>query len=192
MTNVREYPVKSFASAKKWNAWLEGNHSASQGIWLRIFKKDSGEKTVTHGEALDEALCFGWIDGQGKTYDDGSWLLKFTPRSPKSIWSKRNREHVARLIREKRMKSAGLREVARAKKDGRWERAYDSPRNMEMPPDFLKALRKDKEAHAFFKTLNRANTYAIAWRLQTAKKPETREKRMKALLATLAQGRKLH
>ena len=147
---------------------------------------------MTHGQALDEALCFGWIDGQGKAYDDESWLLKFTPRSPRSVWSKRNRELVARLIREKRMQPAGLREVARAKKDGRWERAYDSPRNMEMPPDFLKELRKDKGAYAFFKTLNRANTYAIAWRLQTAKKPETREKRMKTLLATLAQGRKLH
>jgi uncharacterized protein YdeI (YjbR/CyaY-like superfamily) len=159
---------------------------------LRIFKKDAGKKTVTHGEALDEALCFGWIDGQGKSYDDKSWLLKFTPRRPKSIWSKRNTEHVERLIKEKRMKSSGIKEVGNAKKDGRWEKAYDSSKNMEMPSDFLEALKKDREAYTFFKTLNRANTYAIAWRLQTAKKPETREKRMKAIIATLSQGRKFH
>lgn len=192
MNQVADYPIKSFSSAKKWNTWLTVNHATSQGVWLRIFKKDAGNKTVTHSEALDEALCFGWIDGQGKSYDDKSWLLKFTPRRPKSIWSKRNTGHVERLIKEKRMKSSGIKEVENAKKDGRWERAYDSSKNMEMPSDFLEALKKDKEAYTFFKTLNRANTYAIAWRLQTAKKPETREKRMKAIIATLSQGRKLH
>ena len=108
---------------------------------------------MTHDEALEEALCFGWIDGQGKPYDDRSWLLKFTPRSPRSIWSKRNRDNVARLIKEKRMKSAGLKEVATAKKDGRWERAYDSPRNMEMPADFLKELRRGQGKGTLFKTL---------------------------------------
>jgi uncharacterized protein YdeI (YjbR/CyaY-like superfamily) len=192
MNNITDYPIKSFISAKKWNAWLADNHAASKGVWLRIFKKDSGDKTMTHSEVLDEALCFGWIDGQGKPYDDKSWLLKFTPRRPKSIWSKRNTEHVERLIKEKRMKSAGIKEVENAKKDGRWERAYDSSKNMEMPSDFLEALKKDKEAYAFFKTLNRANTYAIAWRLQTAGKPETREKRMEAIIATLSDGKRLH
>ena len=149
-------------------------------------------KSITYAEALDEALCFGWIDGQLKTCDTKSWLQKFTPRRSKSIWSKRNREHVARLIKEKRMTAAGLKEIELAKKDGRWEGAYDSPKNMQVPADFLRELKKDKNAYAFFQTLNKANTSAIAWRLQTAKKPETREKRMQAVLQMLGQGKKLH
>lgn len=192
MENVKDTPVKSFATAKEWSEWLAKHHDTSGGVWLQIFKKGSGKETVTYDEALDEALCFGWIDGQKRGYDETSWLQKFTPRRPKSLWSKRNREHVARLIEEKRMKPAGLKQVEAAKKDGRWDQAYDSPKKMEVPADFLKELKKDKRAYEFFKTLNKANTYAIAWRLQTAKKPETREKRMKAILAMLARGDKLH
>jgi len=183
---------QSFKTPNQWRNWLAKHHAQPEGIWLRFFKKASGAKSITYAEALDEALCFGWIDGQLKKYDSESWVQKFTPRRSKSVWSKRNREHVARLIKEKRMTAAGLKAVAIAKQDGRWERAYDSPKNMQVPPDFLRALRKDKNAYAFFQTLNKANTYAIAWRLHTARKPETRERRMQALLEMLGQGKPLH
>ena len=193
MDKDSEPPIKSFASSSQWKKWLATNHSKSDvGIWLRIFKKDSGEATITYDEALDEALCYGWIDGQKKAYDEKSWLQKFTPRRAKSIWSKRNQSRVAQLIEEKRMQPSGLKEIERAKKDGRWEKAYDSPSKMEIPADFLSLLKKDKKAYEFFKTLNKANTFAIAWRLQTAKKPETRQKRMEVLLEMMKKGQKIH
>ncbi len=193
MNKDAETPVKSFASSKQWKEWLVLNYATSpDGIWLRIFKKDSDEATVTYDEALDEALCFGWIDGQKKAYDEKSWLQKFTPRRSKSIWSKRNKERAARLIEEKRMQPSGLKEIETAKKDGRWDKAYDSPSQMGIPADFLAILEKDQQAYEFFKTLNKANTYAIAWRLQTAKKPETREKRMQILLKMMKNRQKLH
>jgi len=138
--------IKSFATQHTWREWLEKNYSESDGIWLRIFKKDSGKKTVTQDEALDEALCFGWIDGQRKKHDEVSFLQKFTPRRAKSIWSKRNREKTAKLIKEGRITPAGLAEIERAKSDGRWARAYDSPKNMVVPADFLKELKKNKKA----------------------------------------------
>ncbi len=187
-----DLPTKTFKTAADWRQWLKRHHAKSRGVWVRIFKKHAGEETVSYAEALDEALCFGWIDGQKRAYDKTSWLQKFTPRRPKSVWSKRNREHVARLIKEKRMMPAGLAQVQAAKKDGRWGKAYDSPSAMTVPEDFLEELEKDKNAYAFFKTLNRANTYAIAWRLQTAKKPETRELRKTKLLALMKAGKKLH
>lgn len=130
--------------------------------------------------------------GKKNSYDETSWLQKFTPRGAKSIWSKRNREHIARLTKEKRMQPAGLQEVETAKRDGRWDSAYDSPKNMEVPADFLKELKKNKKAYEFFLGLNKANTYAIAWRLQTAKKRATREKRMTAILEMMRNGKKLH
>ena len=185
--------IKSFASSKQWKEWLAMNYAISNnGIWLRIFKKDSGEKTITYDEALDEALCFGWIDGQKEAYDEKSWLQKFTPRRSKSIWSKRNKARVVLLIEEKRMQPSGLKEIETAKKDGRWDKAYDSPSQMEIPSDFLAILEKDHQAYEFFKTLNKANIYAIAWRLQTAKTLETREKRMKVLLEMMKNRQKLH
>ena len=159
---------------------------------MKLYKKDSKKKTITRSEALDEALCFGWIDGQSKPLDEKSWLQKYTPRRAKSLWSKINREHIARLTKEKRMQPAGLKEVETAKKDGRWDAAYDSPKNMEVPVDFLKELKKDKKAYEFYKTLNKANTFAIAWRLQTAKKLETRDKRMHVLLAMMKDNKKIH
>ncbi len=185
-------PVRAFTTQQAWRSWLEKNHAISDGIWLRIYKKASGKKTVTYAEALDEALCYGWIDGQKKTYDAESFLQKFTPRRSKSMWSKRNREHTMRLIKEKRMTAAGRAEIDAAKKDGRWEQAYDAPSTMTIPDDFLQALKKDKMAYEFFKTLNKANTYGIAWRLQTARKQETRAKRMQSLLDMMKQGKKLH
>jgi len=192
MKKSTDAAILPFESAKTWDAWIAKNHSISQGVWLQIFKKDSGQRTVTYDEALDTALCYGWIDGQKESYSKESFLQKFTPRRPKSVWSKRNQEHVARLIKSKRMKPAGLKAIAAAKKDGRWEQAYDSPKNMTIPEDFLKELSKNKKAKEFFGTLNKANLFAIAWRLQTAKKPETREKRKQAMLAMLAKGEKLH
>lgn len=188
----QEAPVKAFKTAALFGAWLAKNHAMSDGIWLRIYKKGSGIQTVTYDEALDAALCYGWIDGQKKKYDEDSWIQKFTHRRPKSMWSKRNREHIARLTKAKRMRPSGLAEVTLAKADGRWDQAYDSPANMQVPEDFLRELKKDKKVLDFFLTLSKANTYAIAWRLQTAKKPETRARRMQDLLAMLAREEKLH
>ena len=189
---MNEPRIIPFKTAKEWRQWLSKNHSLPSGIWLRFFKKSSGEKSITYAEALDEALCYGWIDGQKKSYDEKSWLQKFTPRRQKSIWSERNTEHAERLIKDGRMKIVGLREIEAAKADGRWEQASASPKNMVVPEDFLQELSKHKKAHAFFKTLNKINTYAIAWRLQTAKKPETRQKRMKVIMELMKKGKKLH
>src|SRR5689334_22880853 len=127
LKKAKERQVLAFASAKEWRKWLTTNHATSDGIWLRYYKKDSGEKTVTYAEALEEALCYGWIDGQADKYDAASYIQKFTPRRPKSIWSKRNTEKAERLITEGKMKKAGMRQVELAKADGRWQRAYDSP-----------------------------------------------------------------
>jgi uncharacterized protein YdeI (YjbR/CyaY-like superfamily) len=187
-----ELQVMAFASAKEWGRWLAGSQARSSGVWLRLFKKDSGTASVSHAEALAIALCYGWIDGQLKKYDEESWLHKFTPRRPKGVWSKRNREMAEQLTAARKMKPAGVKEIEAAKQDGRWERAYDSPSKMGVPADFLKALAKNSRAKIFFATLNKANTYAITWRLQTAKKPETREKRMQAILEMLAEGRQFH
>ncbi len=184
--------IISFESAQEWEEWLAENHASSGGIWLCFFKKGSGREALTYAEALDVALCYGWIDGQAKKRDELSYLQKFTPRRPRSVWSKRNTEHIERLIEAGRMKPAGLKEVEKAKADGRWQRAYDSPGNMTIPQDFLEALSRNEKAKAFFETLNKTNTYAIAWRLQTAKRPETREKRMKAIIEMLERGEKFH
>jgi uncharacterized protein YdeI (YjbR/CyaY-like superfamily) len=184
--------ILPFRSSSEFRKWLAANHRQSDGIWLRIFKKDSGEPTITYAEALDEALCFGWIDGQKQRHDETSWLQRFTPRRPKSGWSKINTQHAERLIRGGRVKAAGLAQIAAAKKDGRWTAAYDSPSKATFPEDFLAELRKNEKAKAFFESLNKANRYAIAYRLQTAKKPETRQRRMDMILAMLARGEAFH
>jgi uncharacterized protein YdeI (YjbR/CyaY-like superfamily) len=192
---VIDLDILSFETAEEWEEWLAENHATCNGAWLRIFKKGSGRSTVTYDQPLDEALCYGWIDGQGKGYDEQSYLQKFTPRRKRSVWSKRNTEHVERLIRlikEGRMKPAGLQEVEAAKTDGRWAKAYDSPANMQIPDDFLSELSKMPGALAFFQTLNKANAFAIAYRLQTAKRPETRQRRMKTILEMLERGEKFH
>jgi len=191
-TKSNEYPLLPVDTRKAWSQWLQRNHKSSEGAWLRFFRKNSGLQDLTYEQALEEALCYGWIDGQARPNDNISWLQKFTPRRPKSVWSKRNRDRVARLIKEGRMKPAGLKVMEAAREDGRWDKAYDSPAQMKVPSDFLAALKKDPGAYRFYKTLNRANTYAIAWRLQTAKKPETRARRMATLLAMLSRGEKLH
>ena len=182
-------PFPTPAALRKW---LSANHRASPGLWLRIFKKGSDTASVTYAEALDEALCFGWIDGQKQKHDELSWLQKFTPRRARGGWSKINTQPAERLIREGRMKPAGQAEIDAAKKDGRWQAAYDSPGNATFPDDFLAALAKDRNAETFFNSLNKANRYAIAYRLQTAKRPETRQRRMDLILAMLSRGEAFH
>jgi uncharacterized protein YdeI (YjbR/CyaY-like superfamily) len=184
--------VRSFTSSKEWRKWLAEHHAQSNGVWLRFFKKDSGKKTVVYAEALEEALCYGWIDGQVNKYDAESYIQQFTPRRAKSTWSKRNTAIAESLVQEGKMETAGMQQVELAKADGRWQQAYDSPRNMKVPEDFLEQLSKNKKAKAFFDGLNKANQYAIAWRLQTAKKPETREKRLKEILKMMREGKKFH
>jgi uncharacterized protein YdeI (YjbR/CyaY-like superfamily) len=191
-SSTDELSVRAFASPRAWAKWLAANHAKSKGVWLRFYKKDSGVASVNYAEALDEALCYGWIDGQLKKLDDKSYLQRFTPRRARSLWSKRNVAKAEKLIKDGRMQPAGLREIQAAKTDGRWTAAYDSPAKMEIPADFLAELSKNPKAHAFFKTLNKANLYAIAWRLQTAAKPATRDRRMQAILQMLRTGKKWH
>lgn len=182
----------AFSTAKSFRAWLAKNHTGSDGIWLRIFKKASGTKSVTYAEALDEALCYGWIDGQKAALDEQSWLQKFTPRRSRSNWSKVNTKHAERLIAEGRMQPAGLAQIEAAKADGRWAAAYDSSRTGVVPEDFVAALAKNPKAAEFFATLTKSRIYPIIYRLQTAKKPETRARRMAAILDMLARGETFH
>jgi uncharacterized protein YdeI (YjbR/CyaY-like superfamily) len=189
---VDDLPILSFTSLNEWESWLEQNHATSSGIWLRIYKKDSDIKAISYAQALDGALCYGWIDGQKRPFDAESWIQRFCPRRSKGLWSKLNVGHAERLIKSGKMKPAGLAAIESAKKDGRWDAAYHSPSKATVPEDFLKALSKNKKAKAFFATLNKTNLYSIAWRLQTAKKPETRQRRMKAILQMLAKGQKFH
>lgn len=182
--------IRRFRTQAEFRKWLTSNHRDSAGIWICFAKKGAGKKSINHAEALDEALCFGWIDGQTLKHDETSWLQKFTPRRPRSVWSKINTGHVERLIKDGRMAAGGHAEIEAAKKDGRWSAAYDSPSKAKIPEEFMKAL--DKKALAFFDTLNKTNRYSIAWRLQTARKPETRRKRMEMILAMLSRGEKFH
>jgi uncharacterized protein YdeI (YjbR/CyaY-like superfamily) len=184
--------ILSFRSSADFRKWLAANHRRADGIWLRIFKKDSGEPTVTYAEALDEALCHGWIDGLKQSHDELSWRQRFTPRRPRSGWSKINTRHAERLIKAGRMKAAGQAQIDAAKKDGRWAAAYDSSSQATFPEDFLAAVRRNKKANAFFESLSKTNRYAIAYRLQTAKKPETRQRRMETILAMLNRGEAFH
>jgi len=178
--------VLTLTSATRWEDWLEKHHEDTpQGVWLRLFKKSSSRSSPSYSEAVDVALCFGWIDGQAKAYDDESKVQRFTPRRPRSVWSKLNTQRVDRLIEAGRMHPAGLAEVEIAKGDGRWARAYDPPSTATVPDDFLAELAKHKRAQAFYRTLDRRNTYAIAYRLQNAKTPETRTKRIKAMIEML-------
>lgn len=192
MTTESNQPILSFATQEQWNDWLDVNHLHASGVWIRFFKKNSHIVSLTYAEALDVALCYGWIDSQVKKYDQQSYIQRFTPRKSKSIWSKINTAHIERLIKEGKMQPAGLKLVEAAKKEGRWQSAYDSPKNSSPPKDFLEALAKNKKAKLYFASLNKANIYAITWRLQTAKKPETRAKRMSKILEMLARNEKFH
>jgi uncharacterized protein YdeI (YjbR/CyaY-like superfamily) len=187
-----EYEILEFENEKQFRDWLQVNFDTSLGIFVRLYKKNSGVKSVTYAECVDEALCFGWIDSQSNSLDEISYIQKFTPRRAKSIWSKINIAKVEKLISEGRMRAAGMAEIERAKADGRWAQAYDSPSTMEVPQDFLELLEKHKKAKEFFETLNKTNKFAIGFKLQTAKKPETRERRKQAILEMLNKGEKLY
>ncbi|HEX2935843.1 MAG TPA: YdeI/OmpD-associated family protein [Bacteroidales bacterium] len=187
-----ELPVLLFETPGEWRDWLEQNHQNTEGVWLQFYKKDTGIKSLNHDTALDEALCFGWIDGQANKYDEKSYLQKFTPRRKRSIWSKRNIEHIERLGKEGKMHPAGWREVEAAKADGRWNNAYNPPSQMIVPDDFLAELAKDKEAMSFFETLNKTNKFAISFRLHNAKRPETRAKRIQTFVEMMKKREKLY
>ena len=190
--NQSEIPVLLFATQKDCEAWLDASHAEAKGLWLRFGKKNSGIESITYAEALDVALCYGWIDGQKKSYDDTTWLQKFTPRGTKSIWSKINREKAEALIKSKQMKPAGLKAIERAKQDGRWDAAYDSQSKASVPEDLQAALDENTKAKAFFVTLKSANRYAILFRIQTAKKAETRAKRIAQFIAMLEKHETIH
>jgi uncharacterized protein YdeI (YjbR/CyaY-like superfamily) len=191
-TKKPEYPVILFPDPAAWEAWLEEHHASAPGVWLRFAKKASALTSVNYAEALDVALCYGWIDGQVNKLDADSYVQKFTPRGKKSLWSKVNVGKVERLDAAGRMRPAGQAAVDAARADGRWERAYDSPGNATVPDDLARALAKSKKAQKFFDALDRANRYAVIWRVQTAAKPETRARRIAERVAMLARGEKLH
>lgn len=187
-----DLPLIPFASAAQWEEWLDQNHAISNGIWLQFYKKKSGVATVTYPEALDIALCYGWIDAQLKSIDELSYKQHFTPRRKRSVWSKRNTEHIARLTSEGRMKPSGIKQVEEAQADGRWQMAYETQREMTIPDDFMSKIHKNEKALTFFESLNKTNKYAIGWRIQTAKRPETKLKRMNEILEMLERGEKFH
>jgi uncharacterized protein YdeI (YjbR/CyaY-like superfamily) len=184
--------IKLFKNQKAWEAWLTKNESASSGIWLRLGKKSASLKTVTYQEAVEVALCYGWIDGQSKGFDDESWLQRFSPRGPKSIWSKINRSKALVLIKSGRMRPGGLAAIETAKKNGQWKGAYDSHRTATPPADLQKALNKNPGAKTFFASLDSQNRYAVLFRIQTAKKADTRKKKIEKLVEMLAKHEKLH
>lgn len=192
MPKVNSARICAFESPESFGQWLARHHASETELWLKIFKKDSGQKTINWEEAVVEALCWGWIDGVKKSYDDQSYLQRFTPRQKRSNWSKRNREHVERLMSAGRMQEPGLVHVRAAQADGRWAAAYAPPSELTLPDDFLIALEERPAAKAFFETLNRQNLYAIAYRLETAKKPETRQKRFNRFLEMLENREKLY
>lgn len=192
METFKDLPVMLFATPDAWRDWLAQNHQQPQGVWLKHAKKASGKQSVSYHEALEDALCFGWIDSQKQTYDNDYYLQKFTPRGPKSIWSKINVAKAEALIGSDRMQPAGLAAIDAAKHDGRWEAAYDSPGSNQIPADFQVALDANPAAKQFFATLNKTNVYSFCWRIQTAKKPETRTARIEKFIAMLARGEKLH
>lgn len=181
-----------FATERAFETWLRKHHATSDGLWLLIAKAGATQPTVTYAQALDVALCHGWIDGQKKALDEQHWLQRFTPRRPRSLWSKANRGKAEALIAAGRMHASGLAEIERAKADGRWDAAYDSARTATVPPDLQAALDASPAAAAFFAQLDGANRYAVLWRVQTAKKPATRAQRIDTLVAMLARGEKIH
>jgi uncharacterized protein YdeI (YjbR/CyaY-like superfamily) len=184
--------IRLFSSRQDWAVWLKKEHRKSAGLWLRLAKKDSKVESVTYQEALDIALCYGWIDGQKRPESEHFWLQKFLPRSKKSLWSKINRAKALTLIANGEMESAGMEAIEDAKADGRWDAAYDSPSGATVPDDFQAALDSKPQAAAFFEGLDRANRYAILWRIQTAKRAETRARRIEQFVAMLGRHEKIH
>jgi uncharacterized protein YdeI (YjbR/CyaY-like superfamily) len=189
---VTELPVKRFASPAAWETWLEKQHEKSPGIWIEFAKKGSGVRSVTYAEALEAALCYGWIDGQTASVDATWYRQRFTPRRPRSKWSKINRGKVERLHAEGRLAPAGLREMESAMRDGRWAAAYPSPGAMTVPNDLAAELKTRPKACAFFDALDSRNRYAVLYRLHDAKKPETRQRRLEKFVAMLERGERIH
>lgn len=187
-----EHETAAFPSAADWHAWLADHHASAAGIWLRLAKKTAPELTLSYAEALDEALCFGWIDAQTRGLDADYWLKRFTPRKPGSRWSKINTQKAEALIAAGRMQPAGLAEVESARADGRWEAAYAGPRTITVPDDLAAALAANPAAAAFFATLNSINRYAILYRIGTVKRPEARARKIAQYVQMLAEHRKLH
>lgn len=189
---TQELETVAFESAEAFRVWLGENHAVSPGIWLKLRKKGAGIVALDYAQALDEALCYGWIDGQKAKFDDEWWLQRFTPRTPRSKWSKINRDKADALIKQGRMRPPGQAEVDRAKADGRWEAAYEGAKTATVPDDLRAALAADPAAAQFFETLDRQNRYAILYRIQDAKKAETRARRIEKYVEMLAKGEKLH
>ncbi|GCE28764.1 hypothetical protein KDA_42480 [Dictyobacter alpinus] len=192
MKNADNYPTLTFETQQEWELWLEDHHNEAKGVWLKLARKGSGIPSITRVEALDGALCYGWIDGQTAPFDAQFWLQKFTPRSAKSTWSQVNRDKVAVLQAAGRMRAAGIRQVELAQADGRWDAAYSSQSQVSVPADFQAALDENPQAQMFFDTLNKTNRYAILLRIQTAKKTETRVARIQKFVDMLADHKQLY
>jgi uncharacterized protein YdeI (YjbR/CyaY-like superfamily) len=192
MKKADHLPIISFATQQDWEAWLKEHHTATRGMWLKIAKKDTGIPSLSYAEAVESALCYGWIDGQKASCDEQYWLQKFTPRGPKSMWSQVNCDKATALLASDRMQPAGRRQVELAKADGRWEAAYDSQSKISIPDDFQGELDNNQKAKEFYTTLNSVNRYAILYRIHTAKKPETRSARIKKFIEMLSNHQKLY
>jgi uncharacterized protein YdeI (YjbR/CyaY-like superfamily) len=185
-------PILTFPTQEEWEAWLEMNGQASSGVWLRIARKSAEHATVTYAEAVESALCFGWIDGQKQAQNEQYWLQRFSPRAAKSIWSRINRQKALALIDAGRMRPAGMRQISLAKEDGRWEKAYSSASSSTVPEDLQQALDANRKANEFFATLNSQNRYAILFRIQNVKKAETRARKIAQFVEMLSKGEKLY
>jgi uncharacterized protein YdeI (YjbR/CyaY-like superfamily) len=187
-----DLPILAFETPQQWEAWLSEHYADTTGLWLKFAKKATGIPSVSYAEAVESALCYGWIDGQKNSFDEQFWLQKFTPRRPKSIWSKVNCEKATALIAAGRMQAEGLRQVELAKADGRWDQAYDGQSKMTVPDDLQRELEKHPDALAFFESLNNTNRYAIMFRVQTARKAETRAARIEKFIGMLTRGEKIY
>ena len=185
-------PILAFASPEEWEAWLEREHTSSDGVWLKFAKKGSGIRRGVYPAAIEIPICYGWIDSKVNSLDERFYLQTFTPRRARSKWSRLNRDKVEELTRRGRMKPAGLAQVELAKEDGRWEAAYSSPASLEIPDDLQRALEASPKAAAFFATLNKSNRYGIVYQLEDAKKPETRARRLDKFMGMLERGEKLY
>jgi uncharacterized protein YdeI (YjbR/CyaY-like superfamily) len=192
MANAGDIPTLAFENQHEWDSWLDAHHADTPAVWLSFAKKESGAASITYAEAVESALCYGWIDGQAAPVDDRYWRQRFTPRRAKSVWSRVNREKATALIAAGRMRPAGLRQVEQARADGRWDAAYDGQRTIAVPDDLRRALDAQPEAAACFATLDSRNRYAVLYRIQTAQKPQTRAARIEKYVAMLADGRKVY
>jgi uncharacterized protein YdeI (YjbR/CyaY-like superfamily) len=188
----RDLPVIAFKSQQAWDAWLGSQPAQSKGLWLKLAKKSSGIASVSRQEAVDTALCHGWIDGQLDSFDDKYWLIRFTPRQSTSKWSEKNRARALELVEMGQMRAAGLKEIERAKKDGRWDAAYAAQSTAQVPDDLRAAVAKNKAAKNFFETLDSKNRYAILHRIQTARKADTRTARIEKFVSMLIEGKTIY